>query len=291
MPTEQTAPTVPTAPTAPTIRVENAGGVATLWLARPAVRNAFDGDMLQAIGAAVDAIENDPNARVLVLAGEGKAFCAGADLGWMAASARLGEDENDRNARAMGAVFHRLSACSKPTVARVHGAAMGGGVGLAAACDIVVAGDGAFFALSEVRLGLVPGVISPFVVRRLGAARARAAFLRGGRIDAADAHRLGLADELAVTDAGFGVGHDAGLDAAVARVCDDLLAGGPEALAACKVLVDGVAGRDPADVLDFTSAMIAERRRSPEAREGMGAFLAKRPAAWIPRATAKKEEA
>lgn len=267
-----------------TIRVENNGGVATLWLARPERRNAFNGTMLTAIGDALTALEADATARVVVLAGEGVAFCAGADLGWMAAAALEGDEANDRNARAMGGVFHRLSACSKPTIARVHGAAMGGGVGLASACDFVVAGPDAFFALSEVRLGLVPGVISPFVVRRLGAARARAAFLRGSKIGAADAYRQGLADAFVET-AG-----DAALDAAVAEITADLLRGGPEALAACKRLADGVAGRDPADVLDFTAAMIAERRASAEAQQGMAAFLGKRPAPWIPGASAGSEQ-
>jgi methylglutaconyl-CoA hydratase len=249
-------------------------GVRTLRLNRPKVRNAFNGALLRELGAAVAAAEAAESVRVVVLAGAGGAFCAGADLGWMMAAALEGEAANDRNARAMAGVFHALSASRKPTVARVQGAAMGGGVGLAAACDLVVAGPDAFFALSEVRLGLVPGVISPFVVRRLGAARARAAFLRGGRLDAAEAHRQGLVDELAA-DA------DA-LDARVAAVCAELARGGPEALAACKALVDGVAGRDPAEVLDFTAAAIAARRASPEAQEGMAAFLAKRPAAWVP---------
>ncbi|MEY3014768.1 MAG: hypothetical protein RIT45_3503 [Pseudomonadota bacterium] len=259
-----------------TIRLEHNGGVVTLWLARPERRNAFHGEMLAAIDAALSEVQADASARVLVLAGEGVAFCAGADLGWMAAAALEGDGANDRNARIMGGIFHRLSACTLPTIARVHGAAMGGGVGLASACDFVVAGPGAFFALSEVRLGLVPGVISPFVVRRLGAARARAAFLRGSKLDAAEAYRQGLAD-VYVEEA-----DDAALDAAVAAITADLLRGGPEALAACKRLADGVAGRDPADVLDFTAAMIAERRASAEAQEGMAAFLGKRPAAWIP---------
>ncbi len=261
-------------------------GVCTVLLDRPETRNAFNGVMLQALAEAVQAAEADDAVRVVVLAGSGKAFCAGADLGWMAAAAFEGPEANDRNARTMGGVFHMLSACRKPTIARVHGAAMGGGVGLASACDFVVAGPQAFFALSEVRLGLVPGVISPFVVRRLGAARARAAFLLGGRISAADAYRQGLADVLVT------VGPDAdeaqAIDAAVAGLVAELVCGGPEALAACKRLVDGVAGRDPADVLDFTSQMIAERRASAEAQEGMAAFLGKRPAAWIP---ATSEEA
>ena len=260
-------------------------GVCTVLLDRPATRNAFNGDMLAALADALRAAEADDAVRVVVLAGSGKAFCAGADLGWMAAAAFEGEEANDRNARIMGGVFHQLSACAKPTIARVHGPAMGGGVGLASACDFVVAGPEAFFALSEVRLGLVPGVISPFVVRRLGAARARAAFLLGGRISAADAYRLGLADVLVAPGGDDAAAVDAAIDAAVAALVADLVCGGPEALAACKRLVDGVAGRDPAEVLGFTAQMIAERRASAEAQEGMAAFLGKRPAAWIPAKT------
>ena len=258
-------------------------GVCTLLLDRPQTRNAFNGLMLQALSDALRDAEADAAVRVIVLAGSGKAFCAGADLGWMAAAAFEGPEANDRNARTMGGIFHQLSACTKPTIARVHGAAMGGGVGLASACDFVVAGPQAFFALSEVRLGLVPGVISPFVVRRLGAARARAAFLLGGRISAADAFRQGLADVL--VSASDEDDEAAAIDAAVAKLVAELVCGGPEALAACKLLVDGVAGRDPADVLDFTSQMIAERRGSAEAQEGMAAFLGKRPAPWIPATT------
>ncbi len=255
--------------------VTQARGVRTLQLNRPAVRNAFNGALLQELSAAIAAAEADASARVVVLAGAGPVFCAGADLGWMAAAAFEGDEANDRNARAMGGVFHALAACRKPTVARVQGAAMGGGVGLLAACDVVVAGPEASFALSEVRLGLVPAVISPFVVRRLGPARARVAFLRGGRIDAAEGYRQGLCDVLAPAPG------DAALDAAVAAVVDDLRRGGPEALLACKALVDGVAGRPPAEVVDFTARLIAERRASAEAQEGMAAFLGKRPAAWL----------
>ena len=255
--------------------ITQARGVRTLLLNRPSVRNAFHGGLLLELTAALADAEADASARVIVIAGAGPMFCAGADLGWMAAAALEGDEANDRNARAMGSVFHALADCRKPTVARVHGAALGGGVGLLAACDVVVAGPAASFALSEVRLGLVPAVISPFVVRRLGPARARVAFLRGGRLDAAEGYRQGLCDVLAAEP-----GDDA-LDAAVAVVVDDLRRGGPEALLVCKTLVDGVAGRPPAEVLDFTARLIAERRASAEAQEGMAAFLGKRPAAWI----------
>ena len=250
-------------------------GVGTLWLSRPEKRNAFNGDMLTEIEGGIERAEQDDAVRVLVIAGRGKAFCAGADLGWMAAQALEGAEANLASAVRMGGVFHRISACRKPTIARVHGAAMGGGVGIASACDFVAATESAFFALSEVRLGLVPGVISPFVVRRVGPSKARALFMLGGRVPGAQAAQLGLADACTADDA-------AELDEQIRDWTTQLLRGGPEALYACKTLVDGVQYRDPADILEFTAKAIGSRRASEEAQEGMMAFLQKRPASWIP---------
>ncbi len=258
-----------------TLELTRAAGVTTLWLARPEKRNAFHGEMLSEIESTLAALEADTATRVIVIAGRGKAFCAGADLAWMAAQAKDGAAVNLASAERMGGIFHKVSACRKPTIARVHGAAMGGGVGLASACDFVVATEAAFFALSEVRLGLVPGVISPFVVRRVGPAKARALFMLGDRVPGPRAASLGLADTCVPQD-------EAALDAAVADIAGRLLKGGPEALYACKRLVDGVQYRDPGEVLRFTAEAISTRRASAEAREGMAAFLQKRPAAWIP---------
>jgi methylglutaconyl-CoA hydratase len=203
-----------------TIRVDSNQGIHTIWLARAEKRNAFDGDMLHKLDEALQQAQELETCRVVVIAAEGKAFCAGADLAWMAQQAAEGGEANIRGARTMGGIFHRISDCRKPVVARVHGATMGGGVGLASACDIVVASERAFFALSEVRLGLVPAVISPFVVRRVGPSRARALFMTGGRVAADDAHRFGLVDHL--------VEHDddlAALDACLKSVLGDLLKG------------------------------------------------------------------
>ena len=260
------------------VRVETIGGVMTIRIDRPHKRNAFDGDMLTQIEAGLDEADSDANCRVVVLAGEGKAFCAGADLGWMASQAAEGGDANVRNARRMGGIFHRVAQCSRPVVARVQGATMGGGVGLASACDIVVASEAAFFALSEVRIGLIPAVISPFVIRRVGPARGRMLFLTGGRVKANEAWRLGLVDVLTPHD-------EAGeaLDAALKRVITDLLAGGPEALSACKTLVDTVAFRSPGEVLDRTAEMISERRVSEEAVAGITSFLSKERPPWVPK--------
>lgn len=254
-------------------QIEVQHGVGTLKLARPERRNAFDGEMLAQLRATLAAWQDDPAVRVVVLAAEGSTFCAGADLMWMAAEASKGHEGNLQNAIELGRSFHALARSRKPVVARVQGAARGGGVGLVAACDIAVASTQASFALTEVRLGLAPAVISPFVVERLGPSQARALFLTGDEVPAADAYRLGLVHHLVAPE---------DLDAKVAAVVRSLVAGGPEALVACKRLVDEVAFRPPEAVLEATAALIAERRASAEAQEGMVAFLQKRPAAWIP---------
>ncbi len=255
------------------IRLETHAGVARLWLSRPDKHNAFTGEMLAGIAAAVRQCENDPGVRVLVLGAEGKSFCAGADLAWMAEQAMTGAEGNRHSARILGEVFHTLAGCSKPTVARIQGPARGGGVGLVAACDIAIAADTASFALTEVRIGLVPGVISPFVIERLGPSQARALFLTGEAFSAADAYRLGFIHHLSPL---------ATLDAKVEHVVDALSRGGPHALHACKKLVETVAFRDKREALEDTVEAIASRRESTEAQEGMMAFLEKRPASWIP---------
>lgn len=259
------------------LQVSTELGVTRITLARPDKRNAFDGQMLVALRDAITTAGEDPACRVVVIGSLGHVFCAGADLKWMASQAAKGPEANLAGARDMGGVFHAVSACKKPVIARVQGATMGGGVGLASACDIVVASAKAWFALSEVRLGLVPAVISPFVTRRVGPAKARALFMLGGKVAASEGHRIGLVDVL--TD------HDddhIALDQAVKATIDALCAGAPGAQYACKTLVDGIAWRDPADVLDFTAKAIADQRATPEASEGIAAFLGKRKASWIP---------
>jgi len=257
-----------------TIELQRDGGLLRIVLARPDKRNAFNGDMLTAIAAGIDTANSDETVRVVVVQSHGKVFCAGADLKWMAAQAARGPEANLEGAKTMGGVFHKVSACTKPVIARVQGATMGGGVGLASACDIVVASSEAFFALSEVRLGLVPAVISPFVTRRVGPAKARALFMLGGKVPADESYRIGLVDELVpgVDD----------LDDMIEALVRTLFKGAPGAQYACKQLVDGIAFKDPADVLDFTAGMIAKQRATAEASEGIDAFLGKRPASWIP---------
>jgi len=248
-------------------------GVGWLTLARPEKKNAFNGEMLEAIDAFVARAADDDAVRVIVLAAHGDTFCAGADLAWMAQWADASKDENAASARALGGVFHRLAGSAKPVVARIQGGARGGGVGLAAAVDIAIAAENASFALSEVRLGLLPGVISPFVVERLGPSRARALFLTGAPIDAREAWRIGLVHHVVPAS---------DLDAKVAEVVGQLAQGGPQALLACKQLVGQVAYRPPGEVLDLTAGLIADRRVSAEAQEGMMAFLERRKARWVP---------
>ena len=256
-----------------TVRRENRDGLGWLTLDRPEVRNALSSELMDAIGEAIDAFEADDSVRAVVIAGAGPAFCAGADLRSMRASRDSSDDANRADARRMGGLFHRVASCLKPVLARVHGPAIGGGVGLMAACDIVIAAESTRFQFSEVRLGIVPAVISPFCIRRLGPNVARRLFLTGEAIDAKAALGYGLVDIVAP---------DADIDAAVAKVCSDLGKAGPKALVAAKQLVDTVAHLAPADALDYTAELIARLRVSEEAAEGMTAFLEKRPASWVP---------
>jgi methylglutaconyl-CoA hydratase len=250
-----------------------AGPVEHLTLNRPEVRNAFNEDVIAELTAWADAVARDPAPRVVVLAGAGPAFCAGADLAWMARMRAASEAENLADARAMAAMFGAIDRVPVPIVARVHGAALGGGTGLAAVSDIVVAGDDAVFGFTEVRLGLLPAVISPFAVAKIGVSAAREWMLTGARLSAARARELGLVH--AVVPA-------ARLDEAVRGYVDDLLAGAPGAIAATKALVREVAGRGPAEVTELTSRAIAVQRVSSEGQEGLAAFLEKRRPGWQP---------
>jgi len=252
------------------------GGVARIALARPEVRNALNDDVMRRIAETLDRLQADASVRALVITGEGKAFSAGADLEYMRKIATGGPDANRSDAMAMGSLFYRIAEFERPVVGRVNGPAIGGGVGLMAACDIVVASDEAFFQFSEVRLGLVPAVISPFCIRRIGASAARRLFLTGERVDCPTAERMGLVD-LRVPAAQ--------LDDAVEGVLVDLLRGGPAALAEAKKLVAAVSNLPPRDVLSYTAECIARLRAGDEAQEGMRAFLEKRPASWVRRET------
>ena len=253
------------------VRVERVLGVARVTIARPRVHNAFDAETIALLGAAFEELGREAGVRAIVLAGDGKSFSAGGDLNWMKETAAYAFDDNAADAKRLARMLEVVDRNPKPVIARVHGAALGGGCGLLAACDVAIASTRAVFGFSEVRLGLLPAVISPFVVRRVGPAAARALMLTGERFDARKALRLGLVDEVWPPEA---------LDAMVEARVRDVLQGGPRAQAAIKALVRGVAGKEPGDVAALTARMIAETRASEEGAEGVAAFLEKRSPAW-----------
>ena len=247
-------------------------GVATLTLARPGVHNAFDETLIARLTAHLAVLDADPAVRMVVLAGEGRSFCAGADLDWMRRMAEFGHAENLADAQELAAMLRALDTLAKPTIARIHGAAFGGGVGLVAACDIAVAADTAQFALSEARLGLIPATISPYVIEAIGARAARRYFLTAERFGAAEALRIGLVHEVVAADL---------IDARIAAIVAQLREAGPAAQRESKRLVRDVAGRPiDADVIAMTAERIAGVRASGEGREGVAAFLARRKPAW-----------
>lgn len=254
---------------APPLEVRIDGdGVARLTLNRPQRHNAFDGALVAALHDAIGALDRDPAVRVVVVTGAGASFCAGADLGHMRAMADAGEAENFRDALALAEMLAALDACSKPLVARVNGDAFGGGIGLIACCDIAIGLAGARFALSEVRLGLVPATIAPYVMAAIGGRAMRRYALTGERFDGARAREIGLLHE-AVADT-------AALDAAVGRVVADLCLGGPQAQAEAKSLLREVAGAPRGGALGrSTSHRLARLRTSEEARARLQAFLAR----------------
>jgi len=253
-------------------RKHRAGGVVWLTLDRPEIHNAFDARLIAELTGELARLGEDDAVRVVVLTGAGRSFSAGADLNWMRRTASYGEAENLADARALARLMQTLNELAKPTVARVNGAALGGGTGLVACCDIVIASDRATFGTTEVRLGLIPAVIGPYVLAAVGARHARRLMLTGERISAAEAARLGLVHEVVAAEQ---------LDSAVERIVADLLKGGPAALAAAKRLIGDLAGRpiDPG-LIDDTAQRIAALRATPEAREGVGAFLEKRAPGW-----------
>jgi methylglutaconyl-CoA hydratase len=248
-------------------------GVARLWLSRPEVRNAFDGRMVSELSRVLDELAASDSVRVIVLGGRGKVFSAGADLEWMKTLAGFDHEENVREAAEMADLFNALHSSPKPIVARVQGAALGGGAGLVAACDIAVAAQGTRFGFPEVRVGLVPAVISPFVLARIGESATRELFLTGDRFDAEKALMIGLVREVVP---------ERGLDAAVDGRVQQLLQAGPRAVAEAKTLLREVGGRRPGDVRQETVERIAGIRASPEGQEGLRAFLEKRRPDWVP---------
>jgi methylglutaconyl-CoA hydratase len=251
---------------------ERQPGVAQVTMARPKVFNAFDEAMIGEIDAAFATLEGDASVRVIVLAGEGKHFSAGADLAWMQRASEASLDWNVADARRFAGMLARIDACAKPTLARVQGAALGGGVGLACACDIAIAGEGASFAVSEAKFGILPAVIGPYVVNAVGRRQARRLALTTTRIGASEALAIGLVQQIVADDA---------LDAAVDKVLAELLAGGPQAQREIKALLARLCvGPITPEVRELTASTIARVRGTDEAREGFAAFLGKRPPAW-----------
>lgn len=249
-------------------------GVAQITMSRPLVFNAFDEVMIGELDAAFEQLSRDATVRVIVLAGEGKHFSAGADLQWMQRASEATLAWNTADARRFANMLHRIATSPKPTVARVQGAALGGGVGLTCACDMAVAADNASFAVSEAKFGILPAVIGPYVVNAVGKRHARYLALTTTRVDAATALSMGMVQRVVPL---------AALDAEVDRVVSELVAGGPQAQTEIKQLMDQLSVAPVSDaVRELTASTIARVRGSDEAREGFAAFLGKRPAKWIP---------
>jgi methylglutaconyl-CoA hydratase len=252
------------------------GAIARVTLARPQVRNAFDATLIAELRAAFAALAREAPAelRAVVLAGDGETFCAGADIGWMRAAMALDVEGNEQDAMAMAEMFEAIDTCPVPVITRVQGAALGGGMGLCAVSDLVVAESGARFGFTETRLGILPAVIAPFVIAKIGETHARALFPGGRRFDALRAQRIGLVHEVVEGD----VALDLAVDAAIA----DILASGPNAVRAAKAIVREVRGLGHGSSKWHTARVIARHRTSPEAQEGFAAFTEKRRAAWSP---------
>jgi methylglutaconyl-CoA hydratase len=250
-------------------------GVVTLTLAKPEIRNAFNPGFMRAIRAAFDGLRADGDVRVVVLAGEGKAFSAGADLNWMRSMKDYSYDENVADSRELDALFRTIDGFPRPVVAKVHGAALGGAMGLIACADIAVAAGDTVFGFSETKLGIAPAVISTYVQPKIGVSNARRYFLTGERFDAGRAFHLGLVHEVCEPE---------DLDATTERVLGEVLSAGPEAQAAVKGLIPVVeAASSQEQAADATIAVISRLRVGDEGQEGMQAFFDKRPASWVPR--------
>jgi methylglutaconyl-CoA hydratase len=258
-----------------TIEVAARNAVAIITLNRPEVHNAFNETLIAELTGALRMLARDDGVRAVVLIGAGESFCAGADLNWMRKMASFSKAENLADAKALAAMLATLNEMPQPTIARVHGSAFGGGVGLVACCDIAIGTPDATFALSEAKLGLVPGAISPYVIEAIGARAARRYFLTAERFAAAEAFRLGLLHDLAQLNE---------IDARINELLGFLVTAGPRAQAEAKQLIRAVAHRPiDASVISGTAQRIARVRATPEAREGMAAFLGKRRASWVPR--------
>jgi methylglutaconyl-CoA hydratase len=254
-----------------TVLLAKEGKVLRLIMNRPQVHNAFNSEMIRELAAAFDDAKKDPAIRLVVLTGAGESFCAGADLNWMREIIRYSYEQNLRESRELAELMYSIYTLPKPTIARINGAVIGGGTGLFSACDIVIASDRAKFGLSEVKIGLIPAAIGPYVIRRIGESAARELFLTGERFDAQRALAIGLVNKVAAHEE---------LDNKVEEVVRFLLSSGPEAIARCKELLQKVPAMSLDEAKGYTAEMIAGLRVSPEGQEGMAAFLEKRKPRW-----------
>jgi methylglutaconyl-CoA hydratase len=251
------------------VRLTVSEGIARVTLARPDVRNAFNAEVVEQLSETFASITAADDVRAVVLAGEGKVFCGGADVNWMRASLDLAYDANVADAERMSDMYRAIDNCPKPVVGRIHGAALGGGAGLAAVCDIAIASDDAIFGFTEVKLGIIPAVISPFVLAKIGPSSARALFITGERFDAQHAEAIGLVHQVVPLG---------DLDEAVEGRLSELRTAGPAAIAAAKLLVRRVLDHQYDESRAITTEAIAKQRVSPEGQEGLRAFLERRPA-------------
>ncbi|WP_346239181.1 enoyl-CoA hydratase-related protein [Niabella insulamsoli] len=257
-----------------TLEIETKHQTSTIWLNRPAVRNAFNEVMIEELTRAFEEEGRNDAIRAIVLRGRGKVFCAGADLNWMKEVAQYDYDQNYEESLQLALCFRTIYNCPKPTLAIVHGAAMGGANGLVAACDFSFCEADSIFAFSEVNIGIVPACISPYIIKRIGEFPSRALMLTGQRIDGTQAEQLNLVNK------SFQNSHET--EAHLQATLQQLLSSGPKAVAQCKNLIDMVVNElSPDQIVDYTAKMIAEIRASEEGQEGMSAFLEKRKPNWI----------
>ena len=257
-----------------TLQIDRGGAVAIVWLNRPEVHNAFDATLVADLIDTFEQLSTAPDIRVIILAARGKSFSAGAQAQWMQQQGAATPEENFADAQRLAKLFHLIATCPKPTIARVQGGAYGGGIGLIAACDYALASSNGGFCISEVRLGLIPAVIAPYVIRAIGERNASRYFLTAERFDAQTALNMGLLHEVV---------QPPHLDERLQEITSALLAGAPAAQAEAKQLIAAVASQPiTSQLLDDTAHRIATRRAHPEAAEGLAAFLAKRPANWVP---------
>lgn len=255
-----------------TLIVEKNGPISTIWLNRPEARNAFDGRVIAELAGIFSELPHDPETRVVILGGKGAVFSAGADLNWMRSMVDADEQQNYHDSRRLTDLLTAINTCPQVTIARVQGAALGGGMGLASVCDIVVAADNAKFGFTEVRLGLIPAIISSFVVPKIGHSWARRYFVTGDIFDARRAHEMGFVHEIGAPDE---------LDEIIAKLAQSVLAAGPKAIAECKSLLTRIRPKFNGDILKETAELIARIRVSEEGQEGTAAFLERRSPAWM----------